>query len=403
MAAFSYVAINADGAELKGELSAPDLVSARELLRQRGLVAELLREKRSEGPESVRSGLKPVKPAALQIFSRQFATMIEAGIPVASALVILEQETADRQLASVVREVRLDVEGGMLLSHALGRHPRVFDRLYVAMVEAGEATGALHDVLGPVATHIERETKIRRRVRGAMTYPIVVVVFALCVVVALLAFLVPMFQRQYAELGGTLPGPTQTVISVSQALRHDWFLVLPAIVLLAFGMRRWLRSPGGREAWDRVKLRLPARIGDIALKVAVSHFARTLATLTSAGVDIVRALEITAQTVDNSVVERSLEEVCRRVCAGVSLGVPLAADPVFPAMLSQMVKIGDESGELDTMLAKVADFYEDEVDSTVKSLTAAIEPLMIAGVGVLIGAVLLSMYLPMFKLLTLVH
>ena len=402
MAAFSYSAIAADGLAQVGEIHAPNPDAAREQLRIRGLLAERLDELPASGEEGVRTAFKKVKPKTLQIFSRQFATMIEAGLNVVSSLVILEEQTDDEYFSSVVRELRADVEGGLLLSQALGRHPKIFSRLYVSMVEAGEAAGILDQVLDRVAFQIEKDTQIKRRVKGAMMYPTMVMIFATLVLVGLLMFLVPVFVNIFAQLGGKLPTLTQYVVNASNVLRHGWFIIFPVVGLTIWGIRRFKRTEKGRQVWDRVKLKIPMKIGDVVLKVTMARFSRTLSTLVAAGVDIIKALEITGQTAGNWVVEEALAGVRSKVHQGVPIAQPLIENDVFPPMVSQMVKIGEETGELEKMLSKIADFYEDEVDSAISTLTSIIEPLMMIMVGAMVGVIVISMYLPMFKMLSLV-
>jgi type IV pilus assembly protein PilC len=403
MATFAYAAINAQGLESKGELSAPDANAAREQLRVRGLLASYLEELPASGEDSVRTFFKAIKPKSLQIFSRQFATMIEAGLNVVSALVILEEQTDDKYLASVTRELRADVEGGLLLSQALARHPKVFSRLYVSMVEAGEAAGILDEVLDRVAFQIEKETQIKRRVKGAMIYPTMVMIFATLVLIGMLMFLVPVFVKIFSQLGGELPTLTQWVVSVSDLLRAKWFVIIPSMIGSVVAFRRWKKTEHGRRVWDRVKLKIPMKIGQVVLKVTMARFSRTLSTLVAAGVDIIKALEITGQTAGNWVVEEALAGVRAKVHEGVPIAQPLIENAVFPPMVSQMVKIGEETGELEKMLSKIADFYEDEVDASIQSLTSIIEPLMMIGVGVMVGVIIISMYLPMFKMLSLLQ
>src|SRR5436309_7516885 len=264
MAAFAYSAINAQGLELSGEIHAPDPGAAREQLRIRGLLARKLHELPASGEEGVRSVFKAVKPKSLQIFSRQFATMIEAGLNVVGALVILEEQTDDKYLAEVVKELRADVEGGLLLSQAMARHPKVFSRLYVSMVEAGEAAGILDIVLDRVAFQIEKETAIKRRVKGAMIYPSMVMIFATLVLIGMLMFLVPVFVNIFAQLGGQLPTLTMYVVRASNVLRH-----MPYLVLLipggVFGFKKWVKTENGRQNWDKFKLKIPMKIGDTVL------------------------------------------------------------------------------------------------------------------------------------------
>ena len=402
MAAYTYSAINAEGLQLVGEVHAPDLDAAREQLRIRGLLAEFIKELPASGEEGARTVFKKIKPKTLQIFSRQFATMIEAGLNVVSSLVILEEQTDDPYFALVIREIRADVEGGLLLSQALSRHPKIFTRLYVAMVEAGEAAGILDTVLDRVALQIEKETQIKRRVKGAMMYPTMVMIFATLVLIGLLMFLVPVFVNIFAQLNGQLPTLTQWVVKASDQLRHHWFIIFPAFGGTIWGIRRFKKTEPGRQLWDRIKLKIPMKIGDVVLKVTMARFSRTLSTLVAAGVDIIKALEITGQTAGNWVVEEALAGVRSKVHQGIPIAQPLIENPVFPPMVSQMVKIGEETGELEKMLGKIADFYEDEVDAAIQSLTSIVEPLMMILVGCMVGVIVIAMYLPMFRMLTLV-
>src|SRR5919201_1908687 len=344
MAAFTYSAINAEGLQLEGEIRAPDLEAARDQLRSRGLLPRSLSEAKSARDTGVAAVFKQVKPRALQIFSRQFATMIEAG----------------------------------------------------------EASGTLDVVLDRVAVQIEKETKIKRRVKGAMIYPTLVLVFASLVLTGMLLFLVPIFVDIFDQLNGQLPTLTQMVVNVSNALRHYWFVIFPLVGLSIWGFFRWKKSESGRPVWDRFKLRVPMKIGETVRKVTMARFARTLATLVGAGVDIIKALQITGQTTGNYVIESALADVRVKVQDGVPIARPLIENPAFPPMVSQMVRIGEETGELEHMLEKIADFYEEEVDSAIQSLTSIIEPIMMIGVGAMVGIIIISMYLPMFKMLQLV-
>jgi type IV pilus assembly protein PilC len=402
MAAYSYSAINSAGIELKGSINAADRDAAREQLRVRGLLAQELIEMPASGEQSVRTAFKKIKPKSLQVFSRQFATMIDAGLSVVSALVILEEQTEDKYLGAVIKELRADVEGGLLLSQAMSRHPKIFNRLYVAMVEAGEAAGILDQVLDRVAFQIEKETAIKRRVKSAMIYPTMVLIFATLVLIGMLMFLVPVFVKIFADLGGSLPALTQYVVNVSNFLRGNYYIVFPVLFAFGFTLRKLKRTEKGRQVWDQIKLKIPMKIGPVVLKVTMARFSRTLSTLIAAGVDIIKALEITGQTAGNWVVEEALADVRNQVQEGIPIAQPLATNPVFPPMVSHMIKIGEETGELEKMLSKVADFYEDEVDSSISALTSIIEPLMMIGVGLMVGVIIISMYLPMFKMLSLV-
>jgi type IV pilus assembly protein PilC len=401
MASFAYNAINATGLELQGEIHAPDLTAAREALRVRGMLALDLKEQASTS-DGIAAVVKKVKPNALQIFSRQFATMIEAGLNVVTALVILEDQTEDKKLASVITEVRADVEGGLLLSEAIARHPRIFSRLYISMVEAGEAAGILDVVLDRVAIQIEKETKIKRRVKGAMMYPLMVLAFASVVMIGMLLFLVPIFVGIFAQLGGDLPTLTQWVLKASNIVRYQWYILFPGIFGAIFGFMRFKKTEKGRRWWDRTRMKAPAGIGKTILKIGMARFSRTLSTLVGSGVDIIRALEITGTTSGNSIIEDAVDVVREKVHQGVPIAIPLGELAIFPPMVAQMVRVGEETGELEKMLSKIADFYEDEVDSAIATLTSVIEPLMMIGVGIMVGIIIISMYLPMFKLLTLI-
>jgi type IV pilus assembly protein PilC len=401
VASYAYTAINADGVQLDGEINAADLSAAREALRVRGLLALSLDE-RAASTAGMRGAVKKVKPKTLQIFSRQFATMIEAGLNVVTALVILEEQTEDKKFASVVGEVRADVEGGLLLSEALARHPRIFSKLFISMVEAGEAAGILDVVLDRVAYQIEKETQIKRRVKGAMMYPLMVMAFATLVLIGMLMFLVPIFVDIFKQLGGDLPMLTQLVVGASNMLKSYWFIIFPAFGGIIFGFLRLKKTEPGRRVWDKARMKAPVGIGAVILKVGMARFSRTLSTLIGSGVDIIRALEITGNTSGNSIIEDATAVVRERVHQGVPIAIPLGELPIFPPMVSQMVRVGEETGELEKMLGKIADFYEDEVDSSIATLTSIIEPLMMIMVGCMVGVIIIAMYLPMFKLLTLI-
>ena len=348
-----------------------------------------------------------MKPKSLQVFSRQFATMIEAGLSVVTALVILEQQTDDQALRVVIDDIREKVETGSLLSEAMSQHPEIFSRLYIAMVEAGEAAGVLDTVLDRVAIQIEKEQKIKRRVKGAMIYPMVVLTFASLVMVGMLMFLVPIFVKIFDQLGGELPTLTQYVLHASNALRGYWFHHLSRLVfiahLLGFNFfSSWKKTESGPRRLGRVQAAGPEAIGSVVLQgrdgALVAH---------ALDADRVgrrhhaRARDHRADV--GQLGRRGRDRELRlRVQEGASIAQPLIDSAVFPPMVAQMVKIGEETGELEKMLSKVADFYEDEVDASIQALTSIIEPLMMVGVGVMVGVIIISMYLPMFKMLSLV-
>ena len=403
MPSFAYSAINSQGTELAGEIQASDLAAAQTALRGDGLLAQWIEELKSPASGGGRSfGKKKVQAKSLQIFSRQFATMVEAGLSVVTALVILEQQTDDKALAEVIDEIRERVETGSLLSEAMALHPDVFSRLYVAMVEAGEAAGVLDTVLDRVAIQIEKEKKLKRRIKGAMMYPGIVLVFATLVMVGMLMFLVPIFVKIFATLGGELPTLTQYVMHASNLLRGYWYIIFPAVGATIWGFFRWKKTRVGRadlgpvQAADPDADRRRRPQGSHGEVVAHAFDARRIRRRHHAGPR------------DHCPDRRKLgcrardDETTRAGEEGSSIAQPLIESEVFPPMVSQMMKIGEETGELEKMLSKVADFYEDEVDASVQALTSIIEPLMMVGVGVMVGIIIISMYLPMFKMLSLV-
>ena len=285
----------------------------------------------------------------------------------------------------------------------MARHPKVFSRLFIAMVEAGEAAGILDVVLDRVAYQIEKETRIKRKVRGAMMYPLMVMAFATLVLIGMLLFLVPIFVGIFQQLGGDLPMLTQIVVTASDFLRARWYIVFPVVGFGIYGLMRAKKTEKGRRIWDSMRVRAPMGIGKVIIKIGMARFSRTLSTLVAAGVDIIRSLEITGATAGNSLVEDATNVVKERVTQGVPIAIPLAEASIFPPMVSHMVRVGEETGELEKMLSKIADFYEDEVDSAIANLTSIIEPLMMIAVGCVVGVIIIAMYLPMFKLLTLIQ
>jgi type IV pilus assembly protein PilC len=327
--------------------------------------------------------------------------MVNAGLPILRSLSILEGQTASPILRSAISTIRIDVERGSSLSGALAKHPKAFNRLYVAMVRSGEAGGVLDQVLERLATNLEREVSLRNRIRSAMTYPIVVLGFVTMILVAMLIFVVPQFKSIYDSLHGTLPLLTRMLITLSDLVRHQFLIVAGFIGLAVFLIRRWKRTDAGREQWDRLKLRIPV-FGKLFLKTALARFARTLGVLNRSGVPILQSLEVVSETVNNSLVAKGVTDVQASVKQGESLAKPLRQHKVFPAMVVQMLAVGEETGALDTMLEKIAAFYDDEVTATVDQLTSLIEPIMIALVGGLVGVAVIALYLPMFNIINLI-
>lgn len=335
------------------------------------------------------------------VFARQFATMTNAGLTMLRSLGILAEQTANPVLARAVDAVRSDVQTGASLSQALSRHPRLFSRLFVSMVRAGEAGGVLDAVLQQLATTLEKQAALRSKIRAAMAYPVAVFGLVSCIVTAMLIFVVPMFKSMYRQVGGQLPLPTRVLLAVSGAFTTFFPVIAVAGALLVVGLRRAVRTPGGRSAWDRLKLRMPI-FGGLVHKTAITRFSRTLSVLLRSGVPILESLEITADTVGNTVIAAAVGDVQSAVKTGETMARPLASHTVFPAMVTQMMAVGEETGALDTMLEKIGDFYDQEVENLVDALTSLLEPIMIVVMGVVVGSMVVCLYLPMFNIIKLV-
>ena len=342
-----------------------------------------------------------VKLKEVAVFSRQFATMINSGLSLLRSLNILAEQTESKTLAEIVNQVRMDVERGASLSQALAKHPKAFNRLYVSMVKAGEVGGALDSVLMRLAETIEKQVELRRKVKSAMTYPVVVAALVLIIVTAMLLFVIPMFQNIYKQLGGKLPAPTQFLINVSNVCRKFWYVIFIAEGGGAYGFRRWINSEEGRKQWDAIKLRVPV-FGKLVRKTALARFSRTLSALVRSGVPILESLDIVADTAGNHVVAEAVRDTQGAVKRGEPLSKKLEDHAVFPPMVVQMMAVGEETGALDEMLDKIADFYDQEVEATVDALTSLIEPLLIVVMGVCVGGMIISLYLPMFNIIKLI-
>lgn len=403
-ATFVYKAVDRGGSTMTGEIAGDSKAAVAAQLRLRGLtVVDVDRKNAAPTVEDLLDRMRGVKARHVTVMARQLATMISSGLSLLRALYVLEDQTEAPKLKRAITEVRQDVEAGLALSQAMGKHPRVFSELFVAMVRAGETGGNLEEVLERVAVQLEKDDNLRRTVRSAMVYPTLIGVFAVGTLLGMVLFIIPIFADMFSDLGGELPSMTQLMIDVSDALRTYWYLLLATPIAASLGFRKWKRTDRGRRAWDAFKLRLPMRIGDIVRKIAVARFARTLGTLTASGVPILQALDITARTAGNRVISDPMAEVSDRVREGQPLATPLARTGVFPAMVVQMLAVGEETGALDRMLHKLADFYDDEVATMLKALTSIIEPVMMIMVGVIVGVVVISMYLPMFKIFELVQ
>jgi len=404
MSTFVYKVRDVRGIPAKGELEADSRAAVATELRSKGYTVVDINEK--SGGTSFNNLLKDVKQIKskdITVFSRQFATMINSGLALLRALYILENQTQNAKLKSIISDVRTDVESGSALSDALEKHPKVFNRLYVSMVRAGEAGGILDDTLNRVATQLEAEDSLKRMVKSAMVYPLLIAAFALLVMTAMMLFIIPIFSKMYADLGSQLPMLTRIMVNISDTMKSIWGVFIFAVFAgVVYGIIRLKRTPKGTAAWDRTKLQIPMGIGEIVRKLAMARFSRTLSTLVSSGVPILQAIEITGDTAGNVVVSNAMADVKREVKEGRPMSEPLTKSKVFPPMVTQMIAVGEETGAVDTMLNKIADFYEDEVNAAVKSLTSILEPIMMMGVGALVGVIVIALYLPIFNLMSVV-
>jgi len=401
---YAYKVKDHSGKMIEGSLEAESTALVANKLRQMGYVPIAIDKKQSKGVqrEIHIPGLgNRVKLQELAIFARQFATMIDSGLTLLRSLQILSLQTESKPLAEVIGQVRQEVESGTSLSMALSHHPKVFNKLFVAMVRSGESGGVLDEVLLQLATTIEKQVDLRRKIRSAMTYPAVVLALVLTIMTAMLVFIVPLFKGFYAELNGTLPLMTRVLISVSDWAVKLFPLIIIAIIAAAFGFKKWISTDEGRARWDVFKLKVPV-FGRLVHKTALARFSRTLAVLLRSGVPILEALEITKDTAGNIVVSRGLDDVQAGVKIGEPIARPLERHSIFPPMVVQMIAVGEESGALDTLLEKIADFYDQEVEATVNALTSLLEPLMIMVLGICVGTMVIALYLPMFDIIKLI-
>jgi len=400
---YAYRVRDRQGKLLGGTLEADNEQAVVAKLRQLGYAPVSIEAEKSAGmkTELRLPGSGRVKLKDLAVFSRQFATMINSGLSLLRALTILGEQTTNKRLAQIITLVRAEVEKGISLSAAMAKHPKAFNRLYVSMVRAGEVGGFLDQVLVKVAETFEKEVALRGKIKSAMTYPVVVFAMVLMIVSAMLLFIVPTFESLYESLGGTLPLPTRVLMGASNALRRFFFLVIIAVGLLVFGLRRWKATTRGRYALDKFKLKVKV-FGPLFHKSALSRFSRTLSTLIRSGVPILQALEIVGETVNNAVISRAVRDVQDAVREGESLATPLSKHATFPPMVVQMMAVGEETGALEVMLAKVADFYDQEVEAAVASLTSLIEPILIAVMGAAVGGMVVALYMPLFNIINLV-
>jgi type IV pilus assembly protein PilC len=395
MSTYVFKAMDLAGVKARGEVEADSKQAVADQLKSRGMIVLEIADKHASR-EIELAFLQRVKAGDLAVFSRQLATMITSGMSILRALYVLEEQTESKFLKDTIVAVRKDVEAGLSLSDSMERHPKVFNPLFVAMTRAGEAGGVLESSLLRVADQLEKDASLRRQIRSAMIYPILVITFAVGVMMALVAFLVPVFEGVFKQFGGELPAITQVSVTMSHAVLGYWWLMFGGSAAAGVAFVKWKKSSWGRPQWDRFRLRVPMKIGAIVQEVAVARWSRTLASLTSAGVPLLLALEITGKTGGNIAVEDAMDGVIASVKRGGTIAAPLAQAPIFPTMVTHMVGVGEETGALDTMLDKIADFYEDRVDASVKALTSILEPIMIIVIGSIVGFIVISMYMPLF-------
>jgi type IV pilus assembly protein PilC len=405
-ATFEFRAIDRAGLSSAGELQAESKAAVSEQLRQRGLIVLDVSEKTTPfAIEDLFKSWKRVDMRELAVFSRQFATLVGSGMPMLRTLQTLEEQTQDEQIQEATAGIRADVEAGSSLEQAMQRYPKVFDRLYRAMVRSGEQSGRLDEVLDRVAFQVEKTDALRREVKSALMYPALVFGFAAVVLVAIVAFVIPVFVNIFEELAEEHPGekaelpiPTKICVGASKLLTGSWYILIPALVIGIVAFFKWKQTERGEDLWDRFKLRIPFKIGDVIQKVALARWSRTFAGSVSAGVPMLQSIKLTGETAGNTVLEQAMEDVYASVKRGGTLSGPIEGHEIFPPMVGHMVAVGEETGQLQPMLSKVADFYEAEVDAKVKALTALIEPIMIVFVGGIVGFIVISMYLPMFSI-----
>jgi type IV pilus assembly protein PilC len=396
---YAYKVRDRGGNLISGTLVADNEALVLQRLREQGLTPlEVGKQGRSLNIELTK---KKVKLKELSVFSRQFATMVNSGLPILRALSILADQTSNPELAKTLAACRVDIEQGASLSSAMQKHPKVFNDLYVSMVKSGETGGSLDNVLLRLADMIENEVKLRGKIKSAMTYPIAVVALVSLIMAAMLLFVVPQFKSIYSQLGGSLPLPTRLLLGVSDIFKKFWFIVIAGLFIGRFFFRRWKATPAGRESVDAFKLRVPI-FGSLFQKTALARFAGTLSMLLRSGVPILQALDIVSDTVNNKVIAKAVTDVQGSVREGESMAKPLSKHRVFPPMVVQMLAVGEETGQVDVMLEKVAIFYNQEVEASVDALTSLIEPLLIAIVGGAVGAAVIALYMPMFNIIKLI-
>jgi len=398
MSSFAFKAVDFAGVPARGEIEASDKQTVTAQLRAKGLIVVDIEELAPPNAGDILARFRRVSADDLVIATRQLSTMVSSGMSLLRALYVIEEQTESDKLREAWAEVRRDVEAGLSFSDALCKHPDVFNELYVAMVAAGETGGILESTLQRVADQLEKDAALRRMIKAAMVYPILIMSFAGLVLIALVAFLVPVFEKIFKDFGGELPAITKFTVLLSHLVTRRWYVLILVVVGVVTVFRRWKKSDRGHTQWDTLKLKFPMKIGDIVQKVALARFSRTFSGLIAAGVPMLEAIDITGRTSGNRVIERAMEEVKASVKKGGTLTAPMREVPeAFPVMVVQMIGVGEETGALETMLSKVADFYEDQVNAAIKALTSILEPVMIVLVGAIVGFIVIAMYMPLFK------
>jgi type IV pilus assembly protein PilC len=397
MPVYTWVAETKKGRKLKGELEAADERIALSQLKRRNLTVKKLKPKPKDIFENI-SWLQPkVGTKDIVVFTRQFSTMIDAGLPLVQGLTILAEQSENKTFKTILKEITKDVEGGSTLAEALKKHPKVFDELFVNLVAAGEVGGILDTILRRLADYIEKAEKLKKRIKGAMTYPLVVVAIAIIVIAVILIFVIPVFEDMFAGFGAALPAPTQLVVNMSRFVKGNFHFIFIALALGIVGLKQYRNSKQGRKSTDALLLKVPI-FGELLRKVAVARFSRTLGTMIQSGVPILDSLEIVAKTSGNVILEEIIYEVRGSIAEGQTIAEPLSETDIFPGMVVQMISVGEATGALDTMLGKIADFYDDEVDAAVEALTSMLEPLLMLFLGGSIGGLVVAMYLPIFQM-----
>jgi type IV pilus assembly protein PilC len=406
MSTFAFRAVDLAGVPSRGEVDAESKAQVTEQLREKGLIVLDVAEKAEQFKfEKIFDRFRGIKARDMAIFSRQFATLIDSGMPMLRSLHTLEDQTEDERLRDAITGIRQDVEAGSSLADAMERRPQIFDPMFRAMVRSGEGSGRLDEALDRIAYQLEKLDALKRQVRSAMMYPAFVFTFAVVALLVVVAFIVPVFAGVFEEIASETPGEsaelpflTRITMGFSNFVTGYWFIWVPLLIGGVVGFFQWKKTERGRQRWDAVKVKIPAHIGDVIQKAALARWSRTFAGTVASGVPILQSIKITGQTAGNALIENSMDDVYNSVRSGGTISHPIEKNDLYPPMVGHMLSVGEETGQLEQMLTKVADFYETEVDAKVKALTSLLEPLMIVFVGGMVGVIVISMYLPIFEL-----